>query len=514
MAQKPFLKNSKTPKLLLALDAALAIFYFIMLAFFFQRGELVLFWLLMVGEVFHLWQALTFLYAIWETKHRSLYDPSFTPPVDVFIAVCGEPADVVEETVRGAKKMRWPAPVEIYILNDGFVAKKENWQEIERLAAELGVHCITRQTPGGAKAGNINHALRLTRSPFIVFFDADHIPEPAFLANTVPYFIDPKMAFVQTPQFYRNADANLVAGAAWDQQTLFFGPISKGKNRHNAATMCGTNMVIRRTMLEAVGGMNEQSIAEDFITGFLMHKNGWKSLYVPQVLAQGLAPEDFLAYVKQQDRWARGSLDVLFRYNLLFTPGLTFRQRIQYLASVSYFLSGWVVLIDALIPLAFFFTGLFPVRTSTMALASIFLPYIMLMLYTIQRSSNYSFSYRAISFSLASWNIHIKASLNSLFRRKSTFSVTPKKAQQGNFLSLTSLQIAYLPVAAIGAIFAIMRQGGIITPAWTANFAWGIVNSAIFLEYIRAAKPAKAKMAPAAVPRPAMALVPQESNDG
>ncbi|HEX4104017.1 MAG TPA: glycosyltransferase [Candidatus Paceibacterota bacterium] len=488
MHDEQFLKNTQVPKLLLAVNILLALFYFFMIAFFFQKGELVLFWLLIFGEVFHLWQAITFIWTIWDTEHDVPKDPQFTPPVDVFITVAGEPIDVIEATVRGALAMDYPN-FYVFILNDGYVAKKENWADVVRLADQLGVNCITRRKPRGAKAGNINNGLSVTESPFVAFFDSDHIPKPEFLRETVPYFADSQLAFVQTPQFYKNSETNFVAGGAWEQQSLFFGPICKGKNRLNAVTMCGTNMVVRRTALMEVGGMYEGSIAEDFITGFFLHKNGWKSLYVPKVLARGLAPEDFLAYTKQQARWARGSLDLIFQHNLLFTRGITFKQRMQYLSSVSYFLSGWVVLIDAIIPLMFFFTGQFPIQTSTMALATVFIPYILLMLYTIQRSSNSSFTYRALAFSVAGFQIHIASSVASFFRRKSGFSITPKRAQRGNFLYLTVAQMAYIPLVVAGAAYSVVHAHGVVTPAWVANFSWGLINAVVFAKYVRAAAP-------------------------
>src|SRR6202008_3490247 len=150
------------------------------------------------------------------------------------------------------------------------------------------VECITRTVPGGAKAGNINNALRHTRSPLIAIFDADHIPHRDFLEKTVGYFgAQEKVGFVQTPQYYKNFAKNYLTQSSWDQQELFFGPICKGKNRLNAATMCGTNMVLSREALHEVGGICTDSIAEDFVTGLFMHAHGYTSVYVPEVLAEG-----------------------------------------------------------------------------------------------------------------------------------------------------------------------------------------------------------------------------------
>jgi cellulose synthase (UDP-forming) len=479
-----FLENRVSRPLVL-LNCALTIFYFYALIFWFTPGNTVLYWLLVVGEVFHLWQLFTYLYTIWETEYEPDSELFFRPEVDIYVTVAGEPVDIVEETVKAVLDMEYPK-FHVYILNDGFVAKKENWKDLEVLADKLGVHCITRTVPGGAKAGNINHAFRITRSPFVVIFDADHIPHSDFLKKTMKYFIDSRMGFVQSPQYYKNHELNEVTKGAWEQQVLFFGPICKGRNRLNAVTMCGTNMVIRREALEQVGGISD-SIAEDFVTGMFIHDRGWKSYYVPEVLAEGLAPEDFLSYYKQQFRWARGSLDVLFRYNIFGKRGMSWHQKLQYLSSVSYFLSGFIVLMNASIPLIFFFTGLVPIQISTMTLAAIFIPYIFVTIYVLQASTNFSYSFRSLAFSMAGFNIHMSAFWAALTGRKNSFSVTSKRQLKGNFVRFVIPQMAYIGAVLVGVVYTIMREN--FTPSVVTNIAWAILNVAIFSEFIQAALP-------------------------
>lgn len=483
--RKNFLINTATNKLLL-INAFFALLYFYIITFTFQHGNPILFWALIAGEVFHLFQILGYAYTVWRGKTAHLFDEKFAAPVDVFITVCGEPVDIVRKTAQAALQMNYPS-FKIYLLNDGYVAKKDNWQDIEALAKELKIGCITRTEPGGAKAGNINNGLRLTKAAYFVVFDADHVPHPTFLKKTMGYFADDKMGFVQTPQFYVNQDQNAITKTAWKQQTLFFGPIMSGKNRHNAAFMCGTNMAIRRSAILEAGGMCEFNIAEDFLTSLFIHNKGWKSVYVPEVLAQGLAPEDFLSYYKQQFRWTRGSLEVIFKYNPLFKRGLSFRQKIQYLVSASYYLSGVVVLIDALLPLIFLFTGITAVVTSTMTLAMVFIPYMFLNLYTLQRTSNFSYTFEAISFSLSSFFLQIRAVLAVLANQKTSFAVTSKQQIQGNFLYLAVPHITYIALALIGTVVGLLREG--VSASLLANLAWALVNVIVFIPFIKAASP-------------------------
>lgn len=484
--KSPFLQAVVVKKML-AINLVLAIAYFIALFFLFQRGNPWLYWSLVAGEVFHLWQLATLSHAAWDTRVVHQFVQDFEAPVDIYITVAGEPVDVVEKTVKAATAIDYPH-FNVYILNDGYVAHKPNWQAMETLAqkyAQQHVRCITRQTPGGAKAGNINHALGLTKSPYVAVLDCDHIPNKDFLKRMMGYFADAGVAFVQSPQYYRNHTASFVANAAWQQQTLFFGPICRGKDRTNSLFMCGTNMVIRRQALDSVGGMKQDSITEDLLTSIVMHAHGWKSVYVPRILARGLAPEDLSAYWQQQFRWARGSLEVLLRYNPLFLRGLNWAQRLQYLASVTYYLTGLVVLVDAALPLFYFFAGAIPVSAATMSIALIFVPYIYLTLYLLQRISSYAFSFRAIAFSIASWPIYALACLYSLLRISSGFKVTSKERGAGNYFGLAGLHIIYTLAIFYGIYVAYQREG--FTSSLITNSSWGLLYVVMFAPFIRAA---------------------------
>ncbi len=489
LAEQERFLDTQVPKPILLLTAGMAVVYFTVIATWFERGNALLFWLLLASHAFYLWQLLTYLYTAWDTEYEHAKDPHLVLPVDVFVTVAGEPLDVVEETARAALAMDYP-DFTVYLLNDGYVAKKENWQEVEELAARLGIRCITRRTPGGAKAGNINNALRQTKGTLVTIFDADHVAKPEFLRTMVPYFVDPKMGFVQSPQFYKNRNVNYLAGGAWEQQTLFFGPICKGKNRLNAVTMCGTNMVIRREALTEVGGMCESSITEDFLTGLFMHERGWRSAYVPKVLAEGLAPEDFLSYYKQQYRWVRGGIDMIFSFGL-FGRKISFGQKLQYVSSLTFFFSGMFVVLNALIPVVYLYTGLAPLVISTMTLTVFFVPYVALTLYVLLRSSNGSFTYRALAFSTASFSIHLRALYAVLTGEKTAFSITPKRAVQGNYLKLVIPHLAYVPIALGGVAFALLREG--FTPGVIGNICWVVVNMALFLEFVRVAMPKRAR---------------------
>lgn len=482
---KPIIHTGSVSKTLLIINIFFAIIYFSWWLMPGHIGNPYLYYALFFGEIYHVAMALLFWNTLWprEVMKQLPAQVSYTPSVVVFITVTGEPVDVVKKTALAAKKMRYSNHT-VVILNDGYVAQKDNWQEIEQLAKRIGVHCITRKKPGGAKAGNINYAIKYTKSDLIVIFDADMVPHSDFLLRVIPYFADKKIGFVQTPQYYSNYQKNDVTAGAWEQQEFFFGPIMRGKSTSNAAFICGTNVAIRRRALLEVGGMCETNIAEDFLTSLYIHQRGWTSRYVPDVLATGLAPEDLLSYYKQQLRWARGSLEILFSNNPFLKKNLSNKQRLEYLASSLYYFNGLVVLIDIVMPLIALFFAITPVSASTSSFALFFIPFIFLNLYTLHIASKGHLTFRAISYSQASWTLQLKALIAVLLRQKTKFAVTPKEMMQGNYFFLSYPHVLYIILGIAALAVGIQREG--LSPSVAANGAWVVFNATMFLPFIAA----------------------------
>lgn len=481
------LRFQKVSKTLLLINIGVTVAY---LSWWFvpqHIGNPLLYGLLLFGEIYHVIMAFTFWHTIWpRNKPRFTLRPisEVAPTVDIYIPTVNEPMDVIRQTIEAAKAIRYPYK-KIYLLNDGYVAGNETWQEAERVALQEGVICITRRVGGGHKAGNINNALRETHGEIIVIFDADMQAHPDFLEKTIPYFQKESTGFVQTPQYYSNAGHNLVTAGAWEQQVVFFGPIMEAKGRMNAAFICGTNVAIRRKALNSVGGMAENNITEDLLTSVYVHQKHWKSYYLQEILAEGLAPQDLASYYTQQMRWARGGLEILFKENPLFKRGLNIHQRIEYFSSALYYFNGIIVLIDMMMPILFLFFGFKPVVANTTSFAIYFLPYIILNLYTLFLASDGTITFRAISFSQASWALQTAALFSVLTGMKMSFKVTSKDEIKGNFISLVVPHLGYILLVAISVILSIHREG--LNPSVITNIAWAVFNIALFLPFIQAA---------------------------
>ena len=95
------------------------------------------------------------------------------------------------------------------------------------------------------------------------------------------------------------------------------------------------NVVFRRAAIDDVGGIYTDSKSEDVWTSLMLHERGWRSVYIPDVLAVGDAPETIEDYTKQQLRWATGGFEILFTRNPLNPRRkLTLDQRLMYLSLI------------------------------------------------------------------------------------------------------------------------------------------------------------------------------------
>ncbi|HSF75391.1 MAG TPA: glycosyltransferase [Microcoleus sp.] len=298
---------------------------------------------------------------------------NFTPAVDIFIPTYNEPAFILRRTVIGCQALDY-ANKKVYLLDD---TKRH---EIKLLAKELGCEYITRPDNIHAKAGNINHATALTNGELIVVFDADFIPTKNFLTRTVGFFQNPEIALVQTPQSFYNHDPisrnlgleNLLA----PEEEIFYRQIEIIKDSADSVVCCGTSFVVKRSALEAAGGLVTDSICEDYFTGIRLSATGYRLVYLDEKLSAGLAAENIEAHLNQRLRWARGTLQAFFiDSNPLTIRGLRFIQRLSHLEGLLHWFTSLTKVLYLLIPLGYSFFGLIPLRASARELLYFFLPY-------------------------------------------------------------------------------------------------------------------------------------------
>ena len=117
--------------------------------------------------------------------------------------------------------------------------------------------------------------------------------------------------------------------------------VQPGRNAFNAAFCVGTNVVFRRAAVDDIGGIYTDSKSEDVWTSMILHGRGWRSVFLPETLAIGDAPDTIEGYSKQQLRWATGGFEILFTSNPLLTRRkLSLDQRLMYFVTATHYLTG------------------------------------------------------------------------------------------------------------------------------------------------------------------------------
>lgn len=308
-----------------------------------------------------------------DVKSIAVVEKFYTPSVDILIPTYNEPDFILRRTVVGCQAIDYPNK-RIYLLDD------THRPEIRALATELGCEYRTRPDNRHAKAGNLNHAIAHTHGELIVVFDADFVPTRNFLTRTVGFFQDEWVGLVQTPQSFYNTDPtarNLgLEDVLIPEDEVFYRQIQPIRDGAGSVICSGTSFVVRRKALESVGGFVTESLSEDYFTGIRLSAQGYRLVYLDEKLSAGLAADSIAAQAVQRLRWARGTLQAFFiSANPLTIPGLTLVQRLAHLEGLLHWFSCFVEVGFLLMPLAYAWLHVIPLRSSLAELLYFFLPY-------------------------------------------------------------------------------------------------------------------------------------------
>jgi len=358
--------------------------------------------------------------------------PDPAPSVAILVPARHEPKEVLAATFRAVQSMVY-SNKEVYFLDDS--SDEKYLREAEELAVALNLKLFRRKIRRGAKAGVINDCVKSLDHKYIVIFDADQCPMSGFLSATIPFMeADPKLAFVQTPQFYSNLGFSRVSLANNIQQAVFYEYICEGKSATEAMICCGTNVVLRREALTGAGGLDESTVTEDFATSVKLHAQGWKTLYYNHVLCFGMGPEDLGSYFQQQNRWAIGNVGVLRKIlkRLFCAPkSLRFGQWLEYFITGSYYLVSWAYLFLILCPIAYIFFNVPSFFMSGYFYGFTFFPYFILSLsifFSCMMSRHYTWRqlFLAQLLSFITLPVYMRASFNGIIGRRGSFNITSK----------------------------------------------------------------------------------------
>lgn len=442
---------------------------------------------LLLAELHNAFGLILFTVALWDVDGGPRADPlpsagrrAGSPlRVAVLIPTYNEPVEVLMPTVAASVAL---APAhETWVLDDG------RREDVRRLAERLGARYLTRPDNAHAKAGNLNHALGRIDADIVAVLDADHVPTAAFLTATLPYFDDPAIAFVQTPQDFYNLDSfehqRRGDGRVFNEEAVFYRVIAPAKNRWEAPFWCGTCALVRTSALRSVGGVATESVTEDIHTSIRMFRAGWKGAYHNEVLARGLAPDDAASYLLQRNRWALGAMQVLRVENPLFGPGLAPAQRLAFMTTLFGWFDSWRTFAYMVIPLGVVATGAVPILAPGVVFAPFFVATLAIQFVALRLLARGHYPpLLSILFEVLRMPAILPATLAIVApRRNLRFRVTPKgrHADERAQVPVPRLHTALVVASSIGLAWFTATVAG-LTPLRYGE-PWAAVGAAFFM---------------------------------
>ena len=245
-----------------------------------------------------------------------------SPMVSLHVPCYAEPPDLVIENLNALAKLDY-LHFEVIVLDNN--TKDENlWRPVKERCSQLGerFRFFHVDPVKGAKAGALNEALTRTSplAEIIGVLDADYVAEPDFLKKLVGFFDDPKTGFVQSCQDFRKWQNAFYPTACYYEYETHFKSILTGQSEWDAAYTVGTMCLIRRDLLNEVGGWSEWCLTEDSEVAVRIHAAGFHGYYLNHTLGFGLIPDTFDEYKKQRFRWTAGAAQQLQKHWRLYLP--------------------------------------------------------------------------------------------------------------------------------------------------------------------------------------------------
>jgi cellulose synthase/poly-beta-1,6-N-acetylglucosamine synthase-like glycosyltransferase len=224
---------------------------------------------------------------------------------------------VVDRLVDAVSRIDYPRELlEIQVLDDSTDETREIAElAVRRHAAQgLDIKYIHRTDRTGYKAGALDEAMRVARGQFIAIFDADFIPRPDFLKQTIQHFTNPKIAMVQTRWGHVNEDYSLLTKIQAILLDAHFVLEHGSRNRGGCFfNFNGTAGIWRRAAIVDGGGWQHDTLTEDLDLSYRTQLRGWKFVFLPGHVAPAELPVEMNAFKSQQHRWAKGSIQTFMK---------------------------------------------------------------------------------------------------------------------------------------------------------------------------------------------------------
>lgn len=273
------------------------------------------------------------------------------PFVSILVPAHNE-AVVIRKTVTSLLEFDYPKDkYEVIVVNDNSSDNSaELLKEMQNKYKERNLIVVNTDsvTGGKGKSNALNIGLGKSKGKILAVYDADNTPDRKALKYLVQTLIkDQKLGAVIGKFRCRNKDKNLLTNFI-NIETLTYQWMAQA-GRWNLLKLCtipGTNFVVRRGIMEKMGGWDTKAITEDTEVSFRIYRMGYRIKFMPLAVTYEQEPQTVKVWFKQRNRWAKGNIYVVIKnlkYLFGLDAGVTKFDIVYYTLVYFFFLSASVI---------------------------------------------------------------------------------------------------------------------------------------------------------------------------
>ena len=243
----------------------------------------------------------------WKRTRKSVASP-WTGPVTVVVPAYNEAAGI-EPALRSIVGTDWEHGIEVIVVDDG---STDDTAAIVTNLNLVGVRLIRQANAG--KPAALNTGTAAASADVVVFVDGDTLFQTDTIAEIVAPFSDARIGAVSGNAKVLNRKSLLgkwqhieyVMGFNLDRRLL--------DALHAIPTVPGAIGGFRRQALYEVGGVSDDTIAEDTDLTIALARRGWRVIYRPHAIAWTEAPSTIGDLWRQRYRWSYGTMQASWKH--------------------------------------------------------------------------------------------------------------------------------------------------------------------------------------------------------
>jgi cellulose synthase/poly-beta-1,6-N-acetylglucosamine synthase-like glycosyltransferase len=293
----------------------------------------------------------SWLMLIYLPKREKEYPENYSAPLSIIVPAHNE-ENMIRETINALIDAEYCGTKEIIVVNDG---STDNTERILKEAASKENNVRYINTDHVGKAGAINAGLRIAGGDIILTLDADSKVERSAIKRITAPFSDKDTGAVSGIIGCIISNRNILT---WFQDFEYV--LSSGwryaLNRVNSTYIFPGFAAYRKEALNAIGGFNKDTLAEDFDVGIRLKKAGY-GLTMSRALIYTKVPETLRGLLRQRMRWGRGTVQVMKKHSdVLFNKKYGIMSLYAIPSQMYWYVHGFIV-----VPITFYqiFDGYF-----------------------------------------------------------------------------------------------------------------------------------------------------------